>query len=234
MASIIISEADFKGSYPKVDLCPKPVLPEYAFIGRSNVGKSSLINMLTGRKGLAKTSSTPGKTQLINYFLINKKWHLVDLPGYGFAKVSKDKRKDFETMIRGYLTGRPCLMTVFILVDARIPPQKLDIDFINKTGASNIPLVLVFTKTDKLSARQVTLSTKALFDELSKTWEELPKYFITSAVTKGGKEDILKYIEETNMVFKSPVYLFVLILFCSASAPVVRCRALATVFFPKL
>lgn len=201
MKQIKISEAEFIGSYPKVDLCPKPVLPEYAFIGRSNVGKSSLINMLTGRKGLAKTSATPGKTQLINYFLINKKWHLVDLPGYGYAKVPKNKRLEFEKMIRHYLTGRPCLMTVFILVDARIPPQKLDIDFINKTGTSNIPLVLVFTKTDKLSARQISINTQALFDELSKTWEEMPKHFITSAVTKTGKDDILKYIEETNKVF---------------------------------
>jgi len=196
-----ISEAEFIGSYPKVDLCPKPVMPEYAFIGRSNVGKSSLINMLAGRKSLAKTSSTPGKTQLINYFLINKKWHLVDLPGYGFAKVSKDKRSEFEKMIRQYLTNRSSLMTVFILVDARIPPQKLDIDFINKTGKSNIPLALVFTKTDKLSARQIALNTQALLDELSKTWEEMPKYFITSSVTKTGKDEILKYIGETNIVF---------------------------------
>lgn len=176
-------------------------MPEYAFIGRSNVGKSSLINMLTNRKGLAKISSTPGKTQLINYFLINKKWNLVDLPGYGFAKVSKDKRQEFEKMIRGFLTGRPCLMTVFILVDARIPPQKLDIDFINKTGASNIPLVLVFTKTDKLSARQISKSTQAVLDELAKTWEEMPRHFITSSVTRTGKDDILKYIEESNKVF---------------------------------
>lgn len=196
-----IIEAEFTGSFPKVDLCPKPVMPEYAFIGRSNVGKSSLINMLTNRKGLAKISSTPGKTQLINYFLINKKWNLVDLPGYGFAKVSKDKRQDFEKMIRGFLTGRPCLMTVFILVDARIPPQKLDIDFINKTGASNIPLVLVFTKTDKLSARQISKSTQAVLDELAKTWEEMPRHFITSSVTRTGKDDILKYIEESNKVF---------------------------------
>ncbi|CAN5653731.1 ribosome biogenesis GTP-binding protein YihA/YsxC [soil metagenome] len=201
MKQVKINEATFIGSYPKVDICPKPVLPEYAFIGRSNVGKSSLINMLAGRKSLAKISSTPGKTQLINFFLINTKWHLVDLPGYGFAKVSKDKRQEFEKMIRGYLTGRPCLMTVFILVDARIPPQKLDIDFINKTGASNIPLVLIFTKTDKLSERQIGLSTKAVMEELAKTWEEMPKYFITSSVTKTGKDDVLKYIEETNKVF---------------------------------
>jgi len=196
-----ITEATFIGSYPNVELCPKPVLPEYAFIGRSNVGKSSLINMLAGRKSLAKTSSTPGKTQLINYFLINKKWHLVDLPGYGFAKVSKDKRTAFEKMIRQYLTGRPCMMTVFILVDARIPPQKLDIDFINKTGASNIPLVLVFTKTDKLSARQISLHTQAMTEELSKTWEEMPRHFITSSVTRTGKDEILKYISETNLLF---------------------------------
>jgi GTP-binding protein len=198
---MIIKEAEFIGSYPGVELCPKPVLPEYAFIGRSNVGKSSLINMITGRKNLAKTSSTPGKTQLINFFLINKKWHLVDLPGYGFAKVSKDKRAAFEKMIRSYLTQRPSLMTVFILVDARIPPQKLDIDFINKTGQSNIPLVIVFTKTDKLSLRQISLSTKAFFSELSETWEEMPKHFITSAESRAGKEELLGYIEETNRLF---------------------------------
>ncbi len=201
MATMKISDAEFIGSYPKVDLCPKPVLPEYAFIGRSNVGKSSLINMLAGRTHLAKTSSTPGKTQLINFFLINKNWHLVDLPGYGYAKVSKDKRSEFEKMIRHYLTGRPCLMTVFILVDTRIPPQKLDIDFINKTGASNIPLVLIFTKTDKLSLRQISKNTEAVFKELSKTWESLPPHFITSSVTRVGKEDILKYIETTNKVY---------------------------------
>lgn len=196
-----IEEAIFIGSYPSAELCPKPVIPEYAFIGRSNVGKSSLINMLAGRKNLAKTSATPGKTQLLNYFLINKKWHLVDLPGYGFAKVSKDKRTGFEKMIRQYLTTRPSLMTVFILVDARIPPQKLDLDFINKTGASNIPLAIVFTKTDKLSARQISLSKKAVFDELAKTWEELPPSFITSSVTKTGKAELLSYIGETNKVF---------------------------------
>ena len=196
-----ITQAEFIGSYPGVELCPKPVLPEYAFIGRSNVGKSSLINMVAGRKNLAKTSSTPGKTQLINFFLINKKWHLVDLPGYGFAKVSKDKRAAFDKMIKGYLTNRPSLMTVFILVDARIPPQKLDIDFINKTGQSNIPLVILFTKTDKLSARQVTMSTESFFKELSKTWEEMPKHFITSSVSGIGKEELLLYIEETNLLY---------------------------------
>ncbi len=196
-----INEADYIASYPKAELCPKPVIPEYAFIGRSNVGKSSLINMITGRKALAKISGTPGKTQMINYFLINKKWHLVDLPGYGFAKVSKEKRSGFDKMIKQYLTTRTNLMTVFILIDARIPPQKLDIDFINQTGASNIPLALVFTKTDKLSARQTSLSVKAVLDELAKTWDEFPIHFITSSVTKTGRDELLKYIEETNKVF---------------------------------
>ena len=196
-----ITEAEFIGSYPNVELCPKPLHPEYAFIGRSNVGKSSLINMITGRKNLAKTSSTPGKTQLINFFLINKKWYVVDLPGYGFAKVSKDKRAAFDKMIKSYLTKRPSLMTVFILVDARIPPQKLDIDFINQTGQSNIPLVILFTKTDKLSLRQITLSTEAFFKELSKTWEEMPKHVITSSVSRVGKDELLQYIEETNALF---------------------------------
>jgi len=196
-----IDQAEFIGSYPSVDLCPKPVIPEYAFIGRSNVGKSSLVNMITSRKNLAKISSTPGKTQLINFFLINKKWHLVDLPGYGFAKVSKDKRAAFTKMIKGYLTQRPSLMTVFILVDARIPPQKLDVDFINQTGQSNIPLVIVFTKTDKLSARQIVLHTEAVFKELSKTWEEMPKHIISSSVSRTGKDELLHYINETNQLF---------------------------------
>jgi GTP-binding protein len=196
-----ITEAEFIGSYPDVEHCPNPVHPEYAFIGRSNVGKSSLINMIAGRKGLAKISSTPGKTQLINFFLINKRWHLVDLPGYGFAKVSKDKRAAFDKMIKSYLTKRSSLMTVFILVDARIPPQKLDIDFINQTGQSNIPLVILFTKTDKLSKRQVTLSAEAFFKELSKTWEEMPKHFTTSSVSGVGKDELLDYIEETNNLF---------------------------------
>lgn len=196
-----ITDAEFIGSFPNVEICPKPVHPEYAFIGRSNVGKSSLINMIAGRKSLAKTSATPGKTQLINFFLINKKWHLVDLPGYGFAKVSKDQRAAFEKMIKGYLTKRPSLMTVFILVDARIPPQKLDIDFINQTGQSNIPLVIVFTKTDKLSARQIKLSTEDFFKELSTTWEEMPKHIISSAVNGVGKDELLHYIDETNPLF---------------------------------
>jgi GTP-binding protein len=200
-SKLTIDQAEFIGSFPKVELCPKPSLPEYAFIGRSNVGKSSLINMICGRKNLAKISSTPGKTQLINFFLINKKWHLVDLPGYGFAKVSKDQRAAFDKMIKGYLTGRPSLMTVFILIDARIPPQKIDIEFINQTGQSNIPLVIVFTKTDKLSRRQATLSVEAFFTELSKTWEEMPKHIITSSVNGIGKDDLLHYINEANPLF---------------------------------
>ena len=193
-----ITDATYVASYPGVEKCPDSPLPEYAFIGRSNVGKSSLINMLTGRKNLAKISSTPGKTRLINFFLINKKWHLVDLPGYGFAKVSKEQRERFDKMVKQYLTRRKNLMSVFILVDSRISPQAVDIDFINRTGRSNIPLCLVFTKTDQVSTKEVAKNVGDVLSRLKETWEELPQHFITSAVKKRGREELLDYIQETN------------------------------------
>ncbi len=198
----MIKEATFIASYPGVDSCPPPTLPEYAFIGRSNVGKSSLVNMMTGKKNLAKTSSTPGKTQLINFFLIDNKWNLVDLPGYGFARAAKSSRAKWDKMISDYLRTRKSLMTVFILVDSRLEPQKIDLEFINTVGANRIPLAIVFTKTDKVSANQVKKNIDLFRKEMGKTWEELPGHFTTSSVTKKGRAELLKFIEETNKVFK--------------------------------
>lgn len=177
--------------------CPPSDIPEYAFIGRSNVGKSSLINMLTDRKSLAKISGTPGKTQLINHFMINEKWYLVDLPGYGFAKISKSIRQKWENMIWNYLINRSNLLTTFILVDARHEPQKSDLELINVFGEENLPFVILFTKIDKLSKRQLSLNIENYKKILSKYWEELPMSILTSAKTGTGKEDVLAYIAET-------------------------------------
>ena len=199
-----IKEAEFTVSNTKFEKCPAPVFPEYAFIGRSNVGKSSLINMLTSRKGLAKTSTTPGKTQLINHFLINKKWYIVDLPGYGYAKVSKTSKATWDKMIRDYLEKRKNLLTVFILIDIRLEPQPIDLSFIRWVGEKQIPLVIVFTKSDKISKQQVVFSVEQFKKALLKTWAELPLLFITSSEKKIGKDDILSYIEVTNKDFKIP------------------------------
>ena len=199
-----IKEAEFKVSNTHYEKCPAPVLPEYAFIGRSNVGKSSLINMLTSRKGLAKTSTTPGKTQLINHFLINKKWYLVDLPGYGYAKVSKASKSTWDKMIRNYLEKRKNLMTVFILIDIRLDPQPIDISFIKWVGEKQIPLAIVFTKSDKISKQQVIFSVEQFKKTLLKTWAELPLLFITSSEKKIGKDEILDFISETNKDFVMP------------------------------
>jgi len=177
--------------------CPSPDLPEYAFIGRSNVGKSSLINMLTGRKSLAKISGTPGKTQLINHFIINEKWYLVDLPGFGFAKISKSIRQKWENMTWNYLINRSNLITTFILVDSRLEPQKADLELITWFGEKNLSFVMLFTKIDKLSKRQLLINVENYKKRLSKQWEELPLSIITSAKTGTGKEDILAYIAET-------------------------------------
>lgn len=190
------SEADWRK-------CPPPNLPEYAFIGRSNVGKSSLINMLTNNKSLAKTSSKPGKTQTINHFLINKNWYLVDLPGYGFAKTSKTNREKWQKMISDYLLFRENLQLVFVLVDARLEPQRIDIDFMNNLGESGIPFTIIFTKTDKISSGKTMSNVQKMKNVLSETWEELPIMMKSSAVSTAGKEEILNFIEEINQQYQS-------------------------------
>lgn len=196
-----ITSAEFQCSSPRADMCPKTSLPEYAFIGRSNVGKSSLINMLTVRKKLALTSSTPGKTLLINHFLINQQWYLVDLPGYGFAKTSKTNREKWQKMISDYLLFRENLQLVFVLADARIEPQRIDIDFINNLGENGIPFAIIFTKTDKVSGGKTMSNMQKMKNILSETWEELPLMMQSSAVSGFGKEEILNYIEEINQQF---------------------------------
>ena len=187
--SFVVSNTDHKK-------CPEDGLPEFAFIGRSNVGKSSLINLLTGNKKLAKTSSTPGKTQLINHFVINDQWYLVDLPGYGYAKVSKSSRSNWEKFIADYLTNRKSLMNIFILLDSRLEPQKIDLEFINWCGEKQLPFVLVFTKIDKLSSSALQRNTSKFKKEMLKTWEEMPPVFTTSSISGFGNEPILNYIDQ--------------------------------------
>lgn len=199
---MVIKSAEYLISNVDWQKCPVADKPEYAFIGRSNVGKSSLINLLTSREKLAKTSGTPGKTQLINHFLINNQWYLVDLPGYGFAKVSQSQRKAWERMIEDYLRKRPNLMNVFVLVDSRHTPQKLDIDFINQLGEWNIPFQIVFTKADKNTQLETSRNTKAFLNKLRETWQFLPASHITSTVKKTGRDQILAFIEEMNARFQ--------------------------------
>ena len=193
-----IKNAEYSISSPTVSMCPKNTKPEYAFIGRSNVGKSSLINMLTNHKGLAKTSSTPGKTLLINHFIINNEWYLVDLPGYGYAKRSKTQRDKLEQMIAQYILQRQQLANVFVLIDIRHDPQQIDREFIDWLGQSNIPFCIVFTKADKLAKSKVEPAAKAWMEKLLDTWEELPPYFITSSSSRQGREEVLNYIDEIN------------------------------------
>ncbi|GAA3926715.1 ribosome biogenesis GTP-binding protein YihA/YsxC [Hymenobacter algoricola] len=195
---MIIREAKFLMSNSRVDQCPPPVLPEYAFIGRSNVGKSSLINMLTGQKGLAKTSSLPGKTQLINHFLINDAWYLVDLPGYGYAKVSKDSRAAWMKMINYYMRRRENLACVFVLIDSRHEPQQPDLDFMEGLGTQGVPFVMVFTKADKQSGSRTQQNVVSYLEKMGESWDELPRHFITSAEEKTGRTEILSFIEEVN------------------------------------
>ena len=197
-----IKTAEFTLSSPRESMCPKDDKPEYAFIGRSNVGKSSLINMLCGNKKLAKTSSTPGKTLLINHFIINREWYLVDLPGYGFAKRSKKEVGRLDQMITGYILQREQLVNVFVLVDARHEPQKIDLEFINWLGSSGIPFSIVFTKADKLSKSQLLLNVEFYKKKLSETWEEIPPVFVTSSQDKTGKEELLDYIDSINKSLK--------------------------------
>ena len=191
----MIQSAKFIGSFPKSDDCPDTDYPEFAFIGRSNVGKSSLINLLTNRRELAKVSQTPGKTQSINLFLIDESWQLVDLPGYGYAKVSKSTREVFSKMIKYYLQHRRQLINVFVLVDASIAPQKIDLEFINWLGENGIPFAVVFTKSDKEKALQVQKNVKAFKTKLSEQWETLPKQFITSSEKNRGGKEIVDYIK---------------------------------------
>jgi len=193
-----ITTAEFISSSPNVTLCPKDQIPEYAFIGRSNVGKSSLINMLVQRKKLAKTSSTPGKTRLINHFKINETWFLADLPGYGYAKVSKKDRESFARMIEQYATRRSNLVCFFVLVDARIPPQQLDLDFIEWLGDSNLPFVIVYTKIDKVTQKERSKNITLMKDKLSEAWEELPVIFESSAIKGTGRDQIMQFIDDTN------------------------------------
>ncbi len=199
---MIIKTAEFIKSSAKIDQCPKGDLPEYAFIGRSNVGKSSLINMLTGFSKLAMTSAKPGKTALINHFLINEKWYLVDLPGYGYAKRNKGQRLQFQKMIDYYITQREQMTNLFILVDARLEPQNIDLEFIHKMGEYGVPFSIVMTKIDKLKKGQLQESIKKYKEKLLETWEDLPPFFLTSATTKNGKEEILGYIENINTTIK--------------------------------
>ena len=193
-----IKSAEFTVSSFRLDQCPQEHRPEYAFIGRSNVGKSSLINMLTGRKGLAKTSATPGKTLLINHFLINGSWYLVDLPGYGYAKRSKRTQEKLEGIISDYILRREQLTCLFLLIDIRHEAQKIDLEFIGWLGENGIPFAIVFTKGDKLARTKVQAQADAYMKHLEAEWEELPPYFVTSSETRLGREELLDYIEQIN------------------------------------
>lgn len=193
-----IKSAEFVMSNSDVAKCPKTPLPEYAFIGRSNVGKSSLINMLTSRKSLAKTSGRPGKTQLINHFLINKNWHLVDLPGYGYARVSKNTKNTFQKFITQYFSLREQLVSAFVLVDIRHEPQTIDLEFMQWLGEHGIPFSIIFTKADKLKPNAILRHIEDYKNVLLETWEYMPNYFITSSSNETGKDDVLNYIDSLN------------------------------------
>jgi GTP-binding protein len=192
---MLIKEAEFVVSNTEVKNCPTDEKPEFAFIGRSNVGKSSLINMLTAKKNLAKTSGTPGKTQLINHFSINDSWYIVDLPGYGYAKASKSMRTKWEKFISDFLTKRETLMNIFVLLDSRLEPQKIDLEFMNWCGEKGLPFSMVFTKTDKLSSSVLQKNLAKYKKEMLKFWEEMPPVFASSSTTGNGREELLNYIE---------------------------------------
>ncbi len=196
-----IKEVDFIGSFERESQCPQDMVPEYAFIGRSNVGKSSLINMLCNRKGLAKVSNTPGKTQTINFFRVDSAWHLVDLPGYGYAKISKKMRIKWENMIERYLITRPQLQVVFVLLDSRHPLQTIDMEFINWLGDRRVAFVLVYTKTDKLKKSQVGANIERIQKGMLNYWNSLPQEFITSSEKKEGRQEILNFIGDLNNNF---------------------------------
>ena len=200
-----IIQASYLISSPSVDKCPKPDRPEYAFIGRSNVGKSSLINMLTKKKEVAKTSITPGKTQLINHFEVTgsdrKDWYLVDLPGYGFAKVAQSQRKNWKKMIQDYIQKRENLVYLFALVDSRLEPQKIDLDFINQLGEWRVPFAIAFTKADKSTQKEAAKNVHYFLEKLKESWEELPPHFVTSAVKHLGSKQMVRFIGEQNEIF---------------------------------
>lgn len=195
---MVIKSAEFVISNSRVEKCPTTGLPEYAFIGRSNVGKSSLINMLTARKGLAMTSQKPGKTQLINHFIINDAWYLVDLPGYGYARLGKDSRDSLRRMIEDYVLERKELVLLFVLLDCRHEPQKIDLEFIQWLGEEGVPFALVFTKADKLSKGRLAANVESYKAKLREEWEELPPIFVTSSEERMGRDELLGYIEEIN------------------------------------
>jgi GTP-binding protein len=203
---MIVKSAEFICSNTQISKLPPPLKPEYAFIGRSNVGKSSLINMLTGKKGLAKTSQTPGKTQLINHFLINDHWYLVDLPGYGYARISKSKKEDWNKFLRTYLDKRESLQCVMVLVDSRLEPQKIDIEFCNWLGEKGLSFVIVFTKADKQSTVKTDQNVAKFRKALLATFEEVPPHFVTSAEAHTGHDEVLGFIDEINRSFVVPEY----------------------------
>ncbi len=193
-----INSAEFLISNSRADKCPDSSLPEYAFIGRSNVGKSSLINMLTGRRALAMTSSTPGKTMLINHFVINGDWYLVDLPGYGYAKRGKKEMEKLKNLISHYVLDRQQLTCLFVLIDSRIPPQRIDLEFIRFLGENGVPFGIIFTKADKPKVNELKTNVQRFLDTLSEEWEELPPHFITSSESKRGREEFIDYIDQLN------------------------------------
>lgn len=193
-----IKSAEFMMSNSDVAKCPKDRLPEYAFIGRSNVGKSSLINMLMLRKNLAKTSGRPGKTQLINHFLVNKNWYLVDLPGYGYARVSKSSKKTFQKFITNYFEKREQMVLAFVLIDSRHEPQPIDMEFMEWMGETGIPFNIIFTKADKMKPKALERNIKVYSEKMLETWEEMPPYFITSATDSTGRDEVLNFIDELN------------------------------------
>ncbi|MBK0380532.1 ribosome biogenesis GTP-binding protein YihA/YsxC [Mucilaginibacter segetis] len=203
---MIIKSADFICSNTQISRLPIPIKPEYAFIGRSNVGKSSLINMLAQKKGLAKTSQTPGKTQLINHFLINENWYIVDLPGYGYARISKSKKEDWNKFIRSYLDKRESLQCVMVLIDSRLEPQKIDLEFCNWLGEKGLPFILIFTKADKQSNIKTDQNIAKFRKALLTTFEEAPQYFVTSAETLLGRDEVLGFIDGINKNFDAPVF----------------------------
>ncbi|PWK80287.1 GTP-binding protein [Mucilaginibacter oryzae] len=202
---MIVKTAEFICSNSQVSKLPPPVKAEYAFIGRSNVGKSSLINTLTGKKGLAKTSQTPGKTQLINHFLVNGDWYIVDLPGYGYARASKTEKAKWDKFIHTYLDKRESLQCVMVLIDSRLEPQKIDLEFCNWLGEKGLSFVLVFTKADKQSSIKTDQSIAKFRKALMTTFEEMPQYFITSSETQQGREEILEFIDVVNQNFEVPI-----------------------------